>query len=214
MTGIELRELPLDARMGHQVTLAARRRGAIVRPLGDVVVLMPPLSISEAELARLVEITGRRDRRRAAERATTGCVTQTVYPVPRYRDARAAIEFLERSFGFETLSVTEGEGDSVVHAELNVGAGLIMLSSAGGDDPFPAGPSTSTWPCRTPTPTTTAPRAPERADRDGADRPALRIARVRRPRSPRATSGASGPVGLRPDDIARAAGRAGRLRSG
>ena len=38
----------LEARMGHQVTLAARRRGAIVRPLGDVVVLMPPLSISEA----------------------------------------------------------------------------------------------------------------------------------------------------------------------
>ena len=43
--------------MGHQVTLAARRRGAIVRPLGDVVVLMPPLSITEDELTRLVEIT-------------------------------------------------------------------------------------------------------------------------------------------------------------
>ena len=69
-------------------------------------------------------------------------MTQTVYPVPRYRDARAAIEFLERSFGFETLSVTDGEGGSIVHAELNVGAGLIMLSSATGDSPFPAGPST------------------------------------------------------------------------
>jgi adenosylmethionine-8-amino-7-oxononanoate aminotransferase len=57
MTGIQLADFPLDARMGHQVTLAARRRGAIVRPLGDVVVLMPPLSISEAELRRLVEIT-------------------------------------------------------------------------------------------------------------------------------------------------------------
>ena len=33
-------------RMGHQVTLAARARGAIIRPLGDVVVLMPPLSIT------------------------------------------------------------------------------------------------------------------------------------------------------------------------
>jgi len=43
--------------IGHQVTLAARRRGAIIRPLGDVVVLMPPLSISEADLARLVAIT-------------------------------------------------------------------------------------------------------------------------------------------------------------
>ena len=57
MVGIELAEFPLDARMGHQVTLEARRRGAIVRPLGDVVVLMPPLSISVADLARLVEIT-------------------------------------------------------------------------------------------------------------------------------------------------------------
>jgi adenosylmethionine-8-amino-7-oxononanoate aminotransferase len=57
MTGIELTAFPLEARMGHQVTLAARRRGAIVRPLGDVVVLMPPLSISEGELTRLVGIT-------------------------------------------------------------------------------------------------------------------------------------------------------------
>jgi adenosylmethionine---8-amino-7-oxononanoate aminotransferase len=57
MTGIQLTDFPLDARMGHQVTLAARRRGAIIRPLGDVVVLMPPLAITEAELRRLVEIT-------------------------------------------------------------------------------------------------------------------------------------------------------------
>ena len=27
--------------MGHQVTLAARKRGVILRPLGDVIVLMP-----------------------------------------------------------------------------------------------------------------------------------------------------------------------------
>ena len=57
MTGIELDGFPVEARAGHQVTLAARRRGAIVRPLGDVVVLMPPLSISEADLRRLVSIT-------------------------------------------------------------------------------------------------------------------------------------------------------------
>jgi adenosylmethionine-8-amino-7-oxononanoate aminotransferase len=57
MTGIELADYPLPARIGHQVTLEARRRGAIIRPLGDVVVLMPPLAISEADLRRLVEIT-------------------------------------------------------------------------------------------------------------------------------------------------------------
>jgi len=57
MTGIELAGFPAAERMGHRVTLAARRRGAIVRPLGDVVVLMPPLSISADELTRLVAIT-------------------------------------------------------------------------------------------------------------------------------------------------------------
>jgi adenosylmethionine-8-amino-7-oxononanoate aminotransferase len=57
MVGIELTEFPLEARMGHQVTLAARERGAILRPLGDVIVLMPPLAITEDELRRLVTIT-------------------------------------------------------------------------------------------------------------------------------------------------------------
>ena len=61
-------------RMGHQVTLAARARGAIVRPLGDVVVLMPPLSISEAELRRLVAITAEAIAgRRAPWRAPPPC---------------------------------------------------------------------------------------------------------------------------------------------
>jgi adenosylmethionine---8-amino-7-oxononanoate aminotransferase len=57
MTGIELAGFDAAERVGHQVTLAARRRGAIVRPLGDVVVLMPPLAISEADLRRLVVLT-------------------------------------------------------------------------------------------------------------------------------------------------------------
>jgi adenosylmethionine-8-amino-7-oxononanoate aminotransferase len=57
MAGIELVEHPLPVRIGHRVTLEARRRGAIIRPLGDVVVLMPPLSISTADLRRLLDIT-------------------------------------------------------------------------------------------------------------------------------------------------------------
>jgi adenosylmethionine-8-amino-7-oxononanoate aminotransferase len=57
MVGVELVEHPLPARIGHHVTLEARRRGAIIRPLGDVVVLMPPLSIASEDLRRLVEIT-------------------------------------------------------------------------------------------------------------------------------------------------------------
>lgn len=63
IAGIELVEdparkapFPAARRMGHRVALEARRRGAILRPLGDVIVLMPPLSITERELERLVEI--------------------------------------------------------------------------------------------------------------------------------------------------------------
>jgi adenosylmethionine-8-amino-7-oxononanoate aminotransferase len=58
MVGIQLEGFPEDARAGHQVTLAARRRGAIIRPLGDTVVLMPPLAISAEQLRRLIDITG------------------------------------------------------------------------------------------------------------------------------------------------------------
>jgi len=57
MVGIDLGEHGPALRLGHRVTLEARKRGAIVRPLSDVVVLMPPLAISEGELRRLVEIT-------------------------------------------------------------------------------------------------------------------------------------------------------------
>jgi adenosylmethionine-8-amino-7-oxononanoate aminotransferase len=57
MVGIELAGFPAQARMGHRVTLEARKRGAIIRPLGDVIVLMPPLAIAAGELRRLVAIT-------------------------------------------------------------------------------------------------------------------------------------------------------------
>ena len=57
MCGIELSEFDPSRRTGHLVTLAARLRGAIIRPLGDVVVLMPPLGIEGDELAELVKIT-------------------------------------------------------------------------------------------------------------------------------------------------------------
>ena len=57
MVGIDLGEHEPALRMGHRVTLEARRRGAIIRPLGDTVVLMPPLAISKEQLRRLVEVT-------------------------------------------------------------------------------------------------------------------------------------------------------------
>jgi adenosylmethionine-8-amino-7-oxononanoate aminotransferase len=54
MTGIEVASA--GPRTGFEVCRAARRRGVIVRPLGDVVVLMPPLGISDDELDELVSV--------------------------------------------------------------------------------------------------------------------------------------------------------------
>ena len=72
MVGIDLGEHDPALRLGHRVTLEARKRGAIIRPLGDVVVLMPPLSISEAELRRLVEITAESIEAACASRRASG----------------------------------------------------------------------------------------------------------------------------------------------
>jgi adenosylmethionine-8-amino-7-oxononanoate aminotransferase len=57
MVGIDLGEHDPALRLGHQVTLEARKRGVIIRPLGDVIILMPPLSISKSDLRRLVAVT-------------------------------------------------------------------------------------------------------------------------------------------------------------
>jgi adenosylmethionine-8-amino-7-oxononanoate aminotransferase len=58
MVGIDLGEHDPGLRLGHRVVLEARRRGVILRPLGDVIVLMPPLSISKQELKCLVQVLG------------------------------------------------------------------------------------------------------------------------------------------------------------
>src|SRR3954467_837593 len=58
MVGIDLGEHDPELQVGHRVVLEARRRGVVVRPLGDVIVLMPPLSISKEQLRRLVEVGG------------------------------------------------------------------------------------------------------------------------------------------------------------
>jgi uncharacterized glyoxalase superfamily protein PhnB len=54
----------------------------------------------------------------------------TVFPTFHYRDAKAAIDFLERAFGFERHAVHEGDDGTVVHAELLHGDGMVMLGTA------------------------------------------------------------------------------------
>jgi adenosylmethionine-8-amino-7-oxononanoate aminotransferase len=40
-------------RNGYHICLALRERGIFLRPLGDVIVLMPPLSVTDAEVRHL-----------------------------------------------------------------------------------------------------------------------------------------------------------------
>jgi len=63
MIGIELVEskserknYPTEKRVGHKVIQEARKRGVIVRPLGDIIILMPPLTILQDELERLLDV--------------------------------------------------------------------------------------------------------------------------------------------------------------
>jgi uncharacterized glyoxalase superfamily protein PhnB len=57
-----------------------------------------------------------------------------IYASMRYHDAAAAIEWLERAFGFERR-VAYDDGDGIVyHAELRYGDGLVMLGQWRGED--------------------------------------------------------------------------------
>jgi uncharacterized glyoxalase superfamily protein PhnB len=60
----------------------------------------------------------------------------TVIPGMRYRDCLAAIEWLCTALGFDKHAVYLGEGDSVMHAELTFGNGMIMLGSASNCTPY------------------------------------------------------------------------------
>lgn len=64
MAGIELvkdrktkEPFPWEDRIGVKVCTKARERGVILRPLGNVIVLMPPLAMSVEELEKLLDIT-------------------------------------------------------------------------------------------------------------------------------------------------------------
>jgi adenosylmethionine-8-amino-7-oxononanoate aminotransferase len=65
MVGIEIvadrdtkEPFPPEMRVGQRVVVKTRERGIIIRPLGDVIVLMPPLSSTEEEIRHLVGAVG------------------------------------------------------------------------------------------------------------------------------------------------------------
>ena len=53
-----------------------------------------------------------------------------IYPSLSFDDAPAAIEWLCRAFGFTKRLVVPGPDGTVMHAELTLGSGVIMVSSA------------------------------------------------------------------------------------
>ena len=68
----------------------------------------------------------------------------TITPHLTVRDAKRAIEFYQKAFGAEVLSVAPGPGDKVMHASLKIGDSILMLN-----DEFPEfggqlGPSATT----------------------------------------------------------------------
>jgi uncharacterized glyoxalase superfamily protein PhnB len=60
----------------------------------------------------------------------------TVIPAMRYRDAPAAIEFLCRVIGFEKHFVIPGPDNTVAHAQLVLGGGMLMLGSESNDSEY------------------------------------------------------------------------------
>ena len=58
----------------------------------------------------------------------------TVIPGMRYRDAAAAIDWLCDAFGFERNLVVPGPNNTIMHAQLSFGNGMIMLGSVRDND--------------------------------------------------------------------------------
>jgi adenosylmethionine-8-amino-7-oxononanoate aminotransferase len=56
MCGVELATPHADSRWGSRVAQACTRRGVLIRPLGDVVVLMPPLTVTDDEIRLIVDV--------------------------------------------------------------------------------------------------------------------------------------------------------------
>jgi len=60
-----------------------------------------------------------------------GYETATIHPRLFYKDTRAAIDWLERAFGFRQLMAAPDEQGRIVHAELALGPLVIMAGDVG-----------------------------------------------------------------------------------
>jgi uncharacterized glyoxalase superfamily protein PhnB len=60
--------------------------------------------------------------------------TPVIFPFIRYDDAAAALDWLERAFGFERGLVAPGAEGRIEHAELWLGASAVLIGSSKRDD--------------------------------------------------------------------------------
>ena len=60
---------------------------------------------------------------------------QSIFAALSYKDAWAAIDFLEKGFGFERQAVYEGPDHTVAHAEFRLGNASVGLNSASAPNP-------------------------------------------------------------------------------
>jgi uncharacterized glyoxalase superfamily protein PhnB len=74
-----------------------------------------------------------------------------IFPALRYRDANAALDFLKSGFGAEEKAVHRGDDGTIRHAELRLGAGVVMFGQysedgfLGGGKPNPLSSTVSLY---------------------------------------------------------------------
>jgi uncharacterized glyoxalase superfamily protein PhnB len=70
--------------------------------------------------------------------------TAAIVPILVYEDVGKALEFLARAFGFKERLRAEW-GGSISHAQMDIGAGSIMLGKQGGPFTVPSGDTVSQY---------------------------------------------------------------------
>jgi uncharacterized glyoxalase superfamily protein PhnB len=74
-----------------------------------------------------------------------------IFPAVRYRDAGAALDWLKQAFGFDEKAVYRDDEGRIVHAELRLADGVVMLGQydeagwLGGDPPRPLSSTVSIY---------------------------------------------------------------------
>jgi uncharacterized glyoxalase superfamily protein PhnB len=78
-------------------------------------------------------------------------MTPNVFPALRYRDTEAALGFLTKAFGCTERSVSRAADGSIKHAEVGLGAGIVMFGPVveagflGGGAPDPLASTVSVY---------------------------------------------------------------------